>query len=508
MKRVLVLHGLSSRMRQTTFEFAMSFGRYVPDGCEVQYHNIRNPEPPSSLSDGFDALIMTYDLVGLRSSNQWEWVVEKTKEIRKTCDQLLVFPQDDYTCNRILDEGLDVLDADVIYTPIENGYEVVYPIMSKKAEIRRVLTGYVDETIAERYLQSWVPLKLRPIDVGTRVRLLSPWLGRSGQRKGLFAEEFHRLAQSVGMVSDISTKDDDVFFGEEWYGFLSSCKTTIGQKGGASLCDPDGSLMEAVKGFVAENPGATFDEIEQACFLGQDGLAEMSAISPRLFDAAMVGTPQILIEGDYLGVLEPWEHYIPTDLEISNIKEILETVKQPDLLQKIANNAAEVLIREKRFTYKKFVEEVFDEAVPDSRRLSPLIKKTSAEELQWRITPEMFEALQQVLYLSRATDSTEELGVFVKGVVSLVEDHPEVISHLDEKLLRSLVSWKPIHPVLDILSGPITDLLRECARYGAIKFFEDLLEEAKNKRLSDWCFLDWTESDQIELMIADEPLNS
>ena len=51
MKRVLVLHGLSSHMRQTTFEFAMSFRRYAPSDCQVQYHNIRNPELPASLSE-------------------------------------------------------------------------------------------------------------------------------------------------------------------------------------------------------------------------------------------------------------------------------------------------------------------------------------------------------------------------------------------------------------------------------------------------------------------------
>ncbi|MCH1514712.1 MAG: hypothetical protein L7S61_06290, partial [Acidimicrobiales bacterium] len=119
MKRVLVLHGLSSYMRQTTFEFVMSFRRYAPPDCQVQYHNIRNPVLPASLKDGFDALIMTYEIVGLRSCNQWDWTVETVGNIRKNCDRFLVFPQDDYTCNRYLDEGLDELNADVIYTPIE-----------------------------------------------------------------------------------------------------------------------------------------------------------------------------------------------------------------------------------------------------------------------------------------------------------------------------------------------------------------------------------------------------
>lgn len=506
MKRVLVLHGLSSYMRQTTFEFVMSFRRYAPPDCQVQYHNIRNPVLPASLKDGFDALIMTYEIVGLRSCNQWDWTVETVGNIRKNCDRFLVFPQDDYTCNRYLDEGLDELNADVIYTPIENGHEIVYPIMSKKAEIRQVLTGYVDEPMAEKYLASWVPMEERTIDVGTRVRLLSPWLGRSALKKGLFAEKFDNLAKSAGMVSDISTKDEDVFFGEEWYEFLGSCKTTIAQKGGASLCDPDGSIQENVKEFLVKNPKAGFEEIEQSCFPNQDGLAEMSAISPRIFDAAMVGTPQILVEGDYLGVLKPWEHYIPTDSEISNMDEISEILRQPKVLEEIANNAAEVLIRERRFTYEKFVEEVFTESVFESGRPRISPESSPVERMQWRVTPKLFEGLQHLIYVARITDSIDELARFVSEIVKLVELHPEIVSHLDEKFLRVLVDWHPIHPVLDRASGSVTDLLRECAQYGAIEMFASLVEQARDKDLSDFHFLDWTSADQVELAIAGEPL--
>ena len=46
----------------------------------------------------------------------------------------------------------------------------------------------------------------------------------------------------------------------------------------------------------------------------------------RLFDAAMLGTAQILIEDDYLGEFEPWVHYIPTDAQVGNIEEIAEAL--------------------------------------------------------------------------------------------------------------------------------------------------------------------------------------
>ena len=44
-----------------------------------------------------------------------------------------------------------------------------------------------------------------------------------------------------------------------------------------------------------------------------------SAVSPRLFEAALAGTCQILIPAKFLGVLRPDEHYIPLAPDFSNI---------------------------------------------------------------------------------------------------------------------------------------------------------------------------------------------
>ena len=70
MKRVLVLHALSRYHRSTTIEFVTSFGRYAPEGTCVEYHNIRNLFLPQQLKSGYDALILPYDILSLRSSAQ------------------------------------------------------------------------------------------------------------------------------------------------------------------------------------------------------------------------------------------------------------------------------------------------------------------------------------------------------------------------------------------------------------------------------------------------------
>ena len=110
----------------------------------VHYHNVRNPFPSFHEDSEFDAMILTYDLLDLRTSSNWTWVLDEVMKYRKQCNKLLAFPQDDYTYNQVLDDGLNELDTQVIYTPLESGHETVYPRMSKKAEINVALTGYVD----------------------------------------------------------------------------------------------------------------------------------------------------------------------------------------------------------------------------------------------------------------------------------------------------------------------------------------------------------------------------
>ena len=140
--------------------------RYAPPDVQITYHNIRRPSGREIEGRDFDALIVSYDLLSLRSSAQWPWVLEEVAPLADRAEGVRAFPQDDYTHNAVLDEGLERIGADVIFTPIETGLEIVYPTMHKKARIRHALTGYVDETTAMNRRRSWKPIP-------DRARLLS-----------------------------------------------------------------------------------------------------------------------------------------------------------------------------------------------------------------------------------------------------------------------------------------------------------------------------------------------
>jgi hypothetical protein len=85
---------------------------------------------------------------------------------------------------------------------------------------------------------------------------------------------------------------------------------------------------------------------------------DMGQISPRMFEAASLGTPMILYEGRYSGVLEPWKHYIPLAKDFSNLEIVLSKISDVDYLTGLSARAYDDLIASGRFSYGKFVEEV------------------------------------------------------------------------------------------------------------------------------------------------------
>ena len=92
---VLVVHALSPHMRETTFQFVMSFEQYALAGVRVESRNIRDVDFFSrARSRDFDVVLVMYDVLGLRSTPQGGWmaIIER---LRQTAGIVAVFPQDD-----------------------------------------------------------------------------------------------------------------------------------------------------------------------------------------------------------------------------------------------------------------------------------------------------------------------------------------------------------------------------------------------------------------------------
>jgi hypothetical protein len=272
--------------------------------------------------------------------------------------------QDEFYNIDLIVEFMNQIGITHVYTCSEpRDWNALYGgLRSKDVKIKTALTGYVDEsrlsTIPRR------PMSERPIDIGYRAWANPYWLGEHGQQKVKVGQVVGRRARERGFVVDINNPAaTDFLIGSEWFEFLLNCKAVVGVECGASVLDRNGEINKRVDAYLAMYPAATFEDCRAACFAEQDNKLGLSCISPRHFEACMTRTCQLLLEGDYNGVLEPWRHYIPIRRDYSNVDEVLNALSDKALVERIVEQAYADIVESGRWSYRKFIGEIEDEII-------------------------------------------------------------------------------------------------------------------------------------------------
>ena len=127
-----------------------------------------------------------------------------------------------------------------------------------------------------------------------------------------------------------------------------------------SVTDLDGSIYRRYTEMVEENPDVTYEQVAERFLAPYEENIPLRTLSPRCFEAAALGTCQILFEGEYNGVLRPDEHYLALRKDFSNFEEVLDRFLDPETRAAVAGRAHRDLIESGRYTYERFIQEVFD----------------------------------------------------------------------------------------------------------------------------------------------------
>lgn len=269
----------------------------------------------------------------------------------------IVMPQDEWIYTDVMNDFILDFNVSIVYSVApESEWPTIYPKVDRsKIRMYKVLTGYIsDQTlmVVDRLRKNnWK----RNIDVGYRAFRAPAWLGKHGFLKTRIAEVFSAQAPMYNLKTDISTREQDTILGINWYKFLLRCKYFIGVEGGATVFDPRGDIWEKGTRFSEQNPNATYEEIERACFPGLDGSLKLIAISPRHLEAVLTRTCQVLVEGHYNGILKPDLHYIELKGDFSNLKDVLEKLRDDKLRDSIVERAYADIVLSQKYSYKTFV---------------------------------------------------------------------------------------------------------------------------------------------------------
>ena len=355
---VLIVYRLEEYpLRAAVSDHLYSLRRYSDRRCF--YLNLGLRQVPRHLTSvSFDAVVFhTSFLSGRWAPGLFEELCERAAPLKGKGQVRIVLPQDEFFRTDAVSRFIADFDVDLVLSVSpESEWPKQYPDVDReRVRFGRVLTGYLDEDTVDRIDRIVAGVGQRPVDVGYRAWHAAPWLGSQGQLKTRLASVFEAKAAERGLVADISTRHEDTILGDDWLRYLASCKYTIGVEGGASVLDFDGSLHERTQAYLDEHPGATYEQVEAACFPGRDGELDLKALSPRHLEACATRTCQVLIEGEYDGVLRAGEHYIELKRDFSNLGEVLDQIQSDERRDQIAERAYRDVVASGNWNYGRMV---------------------------------------------------------------------------------------------------------------------------------------------------------
>ena len=232
--------------------------------------------------------------------------------------------------------------------------------------IKQTLTGYVAKKEYEVFEKYKKPFHERKIDVSYRARQLPFYLGKGGLEKGAIARFVKNNLNKTKLKADISLRDKDRLYGDDWAKLLGNSRFTLGVEAGCSVVDITGKLKSRVEKYQKDNPNCDFDDVNKDILKSLDGNVNYRTISPRFFESAALGAIPIMFTGRYNGILKASENYIELTKDFSNWNKVLAQMSNSDVCNLILENNSKLLLSDD-LSYANFIKK-FDKVLSANRK--------------------------------------------------------------------------------------------------------------------------------------------
>ncbi len=330
------------------------------EGVDVAFVNAYAPLPRLVARARPDAIVLHNTFLCLRWSHMfptWKWGLRWVSEA--DCPKIAL-PQDEYDHAHVLDEWLAELGVSLVVSNFgEDARADLYPLLRDRVPFVKRFTGYLDEDTAAAVRSRLLPHAVRRLDVAYRASHLPYWFGSHGQLKHEVGSVVDERGAHFGLRTDISTQPGAAILGEAWLDFLASSRVVLGCESGSSVLDRRGEIRAAIQALLAKDPELTFGDVDSLMPAGWDDY-RFFAISPRHFEAVATKTCQVLVEGEYDGVLEANKHYIPLARDFSNLDTVLAAIADPEVTSEIAEQAYRDVYLSGRYGYDALRDAVVD----------------------------------------------------------------------------------------------------------------------------------------------------
>lgn len=349
-------------------DYVEAFGRHSEH--RIHYYDAELG-PPNFDLDPFECIIFNYCF--------WARGLSGDPQLRRLASRFpglkIAIFQDEYDYflwhkSHVAEMGIDTI---VTCVPPEHWSDVFSGSPFDTLNLVHALTGYVPESFLRTPAAK--PMAERKWMIGYRSRPVHFKYGRLTQEKVLIGNRMKALCAEHGIASNISVDEKDRIYGAEWDQFLRDCRAVLGTESGSNVFDFDGHIKQAVDACLEANPDADFETVHARFLNGIDGRVRMNQVSPRIFEAIAARTALVLFEGEYSGVIRPWEHFIPLRKDFSNAAEVLALVADTKALEELTDRAYEAVIASEKYHYRHYIRRLDDhinEAAPPQKEFEPV----------------------------------------------------------------------------------------------------------------------------------------
>jgi len=200
----------------------------------------------------------------------------------------------------------------------------------------------VPHALNDRVYRPYQDHYLRPIDIGFIGDRYSYAIGDVERTE--LADYFARNGLRQKLTMDIRIGRKLRIPRDAYVAFLNSTRGTIGAESGTYYLEKTDRTQKEVEAFLSRHPKVTFVEVYERFFKNYTNPVNGKAISSRHFEAVGTKTCQILLEGNYNGILKPNTHYISLNKDYSNVDQVLERFGDEDFVGRMVENTYEYFV--------------------------------------------------------------------------------------------------------------------------------------------------------------------
>ena len=352
--KILILHRLGPQesWSENVADLEMAFPRYAIEHDYI-IHDASFKLPSYIKNYPFDLIILNSSfLCNVFTRKRTRFTYKYFSFLSESDAFKVALPQDDYYCSDVLDRLLIDFDINLLVTVLPQHVSQLLPLFSSSSrKIIKGYTGYLSERMIKNANKFYIERSKRDFDLVYRASSNPSFPNKLAYLKANLGRIIEHNINKKYHV-DINPPKNDFLNGLDWWSFLANARVTLGSNSGSDFIIRNHNCEQYLTNKKISN------EKKISYIDHEDKNKNMTALSPRNIEAAILGTTQSIVSGDYGGLFIAGEDYFELDDGLAKVDELNHFLGDYELQERLAASAKEKILDTKELRIESLIENI------------------------------------------------------------------------------------------------------------------------------------------------------